>query len=303
MTLKQLHYVLKVAEIGNMTEAAARLFIAQPSLTHAISELEKEMGITIFVRTNRGITVTKEGEEFLGYARNVIEQTSILEEKYKSGHQDNPRFCVSCQHYSFAVSAFVDVIKLFPAEEYDFILRETETYEIIEDVSRLKSEVGVLYLSKRNQDVMQKVFRKNELVFTELMRATPHVFISNTHPLKDKDTLTLEDLEPYPYLSYEQGENNSFYFSEEILSTLERRRNIQVRDRATLFNLAIGLDGYTVCSGIIDRKLNGSNIIAKPLEADEVMRIGIIRRKNYPTSRYGSAFISFLKKHVREGEE
>ena len=252
MTLKQLIYVLKVAEVGNMTEAASRLFIAQPSLTHAISELEKELGITIFIRTNRGITTTREGDEFLGYARNVIEQADLLEERYKRGHKGNPRFAVSCQHYSFAVSAFVEVINLFPAEEYDFILRETETYEIIEDVS-------------------------------------------NTHPLSDRETLSLEDLEPYPYLSYEQGSNNSFYFSEEPLNALECRKNIKVRDRATLFNLAVGLNGYTVSSGIIDSSLSGPNIISKPLDTDGEMRIGYIRKKNAPTTRYCSAYINFLK--------
>lgn len=295
MTLKQLIYVLKVAEVGNMTEAASRLFIAQPSLTHAISELEKELGITIFIRTNRGITTTREGDEFLGYARNVIEQADLLEERYKRGHKGNPRFAVSCQHYSFAVSAFVEVINLFPAEEYDFILRETETYEIIEDVSHLRSEVGVLYLSPHNQTVLEKVFRKNDLVFTELLRVAPHIFISNTHPLSDRETLSLEDLEPYPYLSYEQRSNNSFYFSEEPLNALECRKNIKVRDRATLFNLAVGLNGYTVSSGIIDSSLSGPNIISKPLDTDGEMRIGYIRKKNAPTTRYCSAYINFLK--------
>ena len=302
MTLKQLLYALKVAEIGNMTEAASRLFVSQPSLTHAISELEKEFDITIFTRSNRGLTTTREGDEFLGYARSVIEQANLLEEKYDRGDNSNLRFAVSCQHYSFAVSAFVDVIKRFPADEYDFILRETETYEIIEDVSLLRSEVGVLYLSSRNHDVLEKVFRKNALVFTELFRIKPHIFISNSHPLRDRDSVTLEDLEPYPYLSYEQGSNNSFYFSEEPLSNLERKKNIKVHDRATLFNLAIGLDGYTVCSGIIDTKLDGPNIISKPLDIDREMSIGFIRKKNVQMTRYGSAYIDFLRERAVVGQ-
>ena len=184
MTLKQLEYVIMAAQTGNMTKAADKLFLSQPSLTHAINELETELNIQIFNRRNKGITLTKEGEEFLGYARQILEQTSLLEAKYKGSSLHAPRFCVSCQHYSFAVNAFVDVIRQFDSNRYDFILRETQTNEIIEDVSTLKSEIGILYLSHRNRDVLTAAFRKNDLIFEELFTARPHVFISNTHPLR-----------------------------------------------------------------------------------------------------------------------
>lgn len=298
MTLKQLEYVIMAAQTGNMTKAADKLFLSQPSLTHAINELETELNIQIFNRRNKGITLTKEGEEFLGYARQILEQTSLLEAKYKGSSLHAPRFCVSCQHYSFAVNAFVDVIRQFDSNRYDFILRETQTNEIIEDVSTLKSEIGILYLSHRNRDVLTAAFRKNDLIFEELFTARPHVFISNTHPLADRTSVTLEDLEPYPYLSYEQGDYNSFYYSEEILSSLERNKNIMVRDRATLFNLAVGLNGYTVCSGVINEELNGGNIIAKPLKADEIMHIGYLYKKNIPFTRYGDAFLKAIYKYV-----
>lgn len=299
MTLQQLKYIVVVAETGNITEAAKRLFISQPSLTNAIRELEKEMQITIFNRTNKGVVISNEGELFLSYARQVLEQTNLLEEKFLNKKEQSPRFSVSCQHYSFAVNAFVDVIREFGGNQYDFTLRETQTHEIIEDVSRLKSEIGILYTSSKNEEIIMKLIKQNGLKFEELFVARPHVFIFSEHPLAEKKKLTLEDLEEYPYLSFEQGEYNSFYFSEEILSTLDRRKNIKVRDRATLFNLVIGLNGYTVSSGVISHELNGENIIARPLAVDECMRIGTITQKNMPLSRYGVAYMEYLKKHIQ----
>ena len=300
MTLQQLKYVVTVADKGTISEAAKELFISQPSLTKAIKELENEMQITIFNRTNKGIVVSNVGDEFLAYARQVTEQASLLEERFLNLKKQSPRFSVSTQHYSFAVNAFVDVIREFGGNQYDFTLRETQTYEIIEDVSRLKSEIGILYTSSKNQEVIMKLIKQNSLEFQELFIAKPHVFISSKHPLSDREVLTLEELDDYPYLSFEQGDYNSFYFSEEILSTLDRNRNIMVRDRATLFNLAIGLNGYTVSSGVISKELNGENIIAKPLMVDEYMSIGTITQKNMPLSRYGKAYMEFLKRHVSE---
>lgn len=298
MTLQQLRYIVTVAETGNITEAAKRLFISQPSLTNAIRELENEMQITIFFRTNKGVVITNEGDVFLSYARQVLEQVGLLEEKYLNIKEQRPRFSVSCQHYSFAVNAFVDIIKSFDAKQYDFTLRETQTYEIIEDVSNLKSEIGILYVSSKNEEVIRKLLKQNELEFQELFVARPHVFISSKHPLAENAVISLEELEDYPYLSFEQGEYNSFYFSEEILSTLDRRKNIKVCDRATLFNLVIGLNGYTVSSGIISKELNGKSIIAKPLLVEEYMQIGIITKKNVHLSRYGVAYIEALQKHI-----
>ena len=303
MTLQQLKYIVTVAETGNITEAARRLFISQPSLTNAIRELETEMQITIFKRTNKGVTISDEGDMFLSYARQILEQASLLEEKFKNTDKQSPRFSVSCQHYSFAVNAFVDVIREFDAKKYDFTLRETQTYEIIEDVSRLKSEIGILYTSSKNEEIILKLIKQNGLKFEELFVAKPHVFICANHPLADREVLDLKDLEEYPYLSFEQGEYNSFYFSEEILSTLDRNKNIKVRDRATLFNLVIGLNGYTVSSGVISRELNGENIIAKPLQVDEYMRIGIITQKNMPLSRYGQAYVEALKRHIATNDD
>ena len=239
MTLQQLRYVTTIANIGSISEAAKRLFVSQPSLTKAIKELEKEMGITIFDRTNKGITVSKEGERFLGYARQVLEQATLLEEQYKSNKGGKKQFSISTQHYSFAVNAFIDLINQSDVDSYDFSLRETQTYEIIDDVAHMKSEIGLLYYNDFNRPVLEKLIHTNELTFTELFTASPHIFIGKQHPLATKKMVSMNELEPYPYVSFEQGDHNSFYFSEEIFSTVVRPKHIRVRDRASLFSLLI----------------------------------------------------------------
>ncbi len=300
MTLQQLKYVVCVAEVGNITIAAEKLFIAQPSLTNAIKNLEEELSITIFNRNNRGVVITKQGNVFLSYARQMLDQLELIESKFLNKKEVKPYFSVSCQHYSFAVNAFIDVINMFNAAQYNFTLRETQTYEIITDVKDMVSEVGVLYLSRKNEEVITKLLKENDLEFMELFTTSPYVFISNVHPLANRSKLKLEELEDYPYLSFEQGKNNSFYFSEEVLSTLDSKKNIKVRDRATLFNLLIGLNGYTVSSGVISHELNGENIISKPLEIDEYMKIGVIKLKNIILSQYANTFIESIKKHINQ---
>ncbi|MBP5588521.1 MAG: LysR family transcriptional regulator [Treponema sp.] len=301
MTLQQLKYAVAVADTRNITEASRRVFVSQPSLTAAIRELEQEMGITIFSRSNKGVTITNEGDEFLSYARQVLEQASLLEDRFKGGVSGNTIFSVSCQHYSFAVNAFVDVIREFGGNEYDFTLRETQTHEIIEDVAHLKSEIGVIYLSSRNKNVITKLIKKNNLVFEPLFTAPLHIFISKNNPLAKKKKIKLTDLSSYPYLTYEQGDFNSFYFAEEPLTQIdfECKKNIQVRDRATLFNLLIGLDGYTICSGIISKELNGPEIISRPLDVNDSMTIGVITRKGMVLSRYAVAYINSIKSKCR----
>lgn len=300
MTLQQLKYVITVAETGTITEAANKLYISQPSLTNAIHELEKEMNIVIFNRTNKGISLSREGNDFLGYARQVLEQAAILEDKYKRNHGGKKQFCVSTQHYSFAVNAFVDLVKEYGQDEYDFSLRETQTYEIIEDVVRMKSELGILFMNDFNEKVIGKLLKSHDLEFHLLFTAKPHVFISREHPLARQSVITNKELEQYPYLSFEQGEHNSFYFSEEIFSESERKKNIRVRDRATLFNLLIGLNGYTVCSGVIDEKLNGKDIIAVPLADEDDMHIGYITHRKGILSRLGDSYLKVLQAYITE---
>ena len=298
MTLQQLKYVTTIANIGSISEAAKRLFVSQPSLTKAIKELEKEMGITIFDRTNKGITVSKEGERFLGYARQVLEQAALLEEQYKSQSGGKKQFCVSTQHYSFAVNAFVELLKGAEIDQYDVSLRETQTYEIIDDVAHMKSEIGLLYYNDFNRPVLEKLIHTNELTFTELFTAHPHIFIGKTHPLAHKEVVSMDELEEYPYISFEQGDHNSFYFSEEIFSTVVRPKHIRVRDRASLFSLLLGLDGYTVSSGVIDKEVNGENIISVPLAEEGLMHIGYITNNKMQRSRLGQEYIHALEQYV-----
>ncbi len=298
MTLKQLKYVITVADTGNITEAAKALFIAQPSLTSAIHELEKEYQITIFTRSNKGIQITPEGDEFLGYARQILEQTALIEERYKNDFKRKKHFCVSAQHYSFVVEAFVELLKKYGGDKYEFHMRETQTYDIIEDVAHYRSEIGILYLNEFNRTVLLKTLKDNQLTFTPLFKAKPHVFIGKDHPLAKKKKISLSDLENYPRLSYEQGSHNSFYFSEEILSTIDSDQEIIVRDRATLFNMLIGLHGYTICSGVISEELNGPNIIAKPLLVDDYMEIGYILPNALPPSSLTQNYITLLKEAI-----
>ncbi|HHT79489.1 MAG TPA: LysR family transcriptional regulator [Actinobacteria bacterium] len=300
MTLQQLKYALEIARCGSINIAAKKLFITQPSLSNAIKELESEININIFERTNRGVTVTVDGAQFLGYAKQVIEQTELLEKRYIDAKPSTQHFSVSTQHYAFAVNAFVDLIKEYSMNEYEFHLKETQTYCIIEDVKNLRSEIGILFKNDFNSKILEKLFKESNLKFSELFIARPHVFISKKNPLARKKIVSLEDIEDYPCLSFEQGEYNSFYFSEEILSTLSHRKSIKVTDRATLFNLLIGLNGYTISTGIISSALNGTNIIAIPLDTRESITVGWISHKNIALSSLALKYIDALKKFLRK---
>ena len=300
ITLQQLKYVIEVSRSRSISKAAQNLFISQPSLSNAIKELENEIGIVLFLRTNKGIILTTEGSEFLGYARQVVEQAALLENRYSNTQPLQQHFSVSAQHYAFAVSAFVRLLKEYNQEEYEFTLRETKTYEIIADVKNLRSEIGILYVNNFNKKVIYKFLEEGNLIFHQLFEANPHVFISAQNPLAKQDFVTLSDLIPYPYLSFEQGDYNSFYFSEEILSTISRPKNITVSDRATLFNLLIGLNGYTISTGVISHKLNSKDIVAVPLLVDERITVGYITHKNVKNSPLANIYIEYLKASIEE---
>ncbi|SEJ21154.1 DNA-binding transcriptional regulator, LysR family [Propionispira arboris] len=298
MTLQQLRYIIEVVNSGSINEASKQLFITQPSLSSAIKELETELNIMIFTRTTRGIHLTSEGAEFLSYARQIIEQTQLLEQRYLNAKPSPQIFSVSTQHYAFAVNAFVQLIRQYGHDEYRFKLRETRTYEIIEDVHNLKSELGVLYLNDFNKKIIEKLLKENDLSFHPLFEASPHIFVSSTHPLTKKKKASLHDLDEYPCLTFEQGDYNSFYFSEEILSTLSHKKNIEVSDRATLFNLLIGLNGYTISTGIVSADLNGDNIVPIPLDVDETICVGWITNTKGLPGKLGQIYIQALKEIV-----
>ena len=297
MTLAQLRYAITVAGASSMNEAARKLFISQPSLSAAIKELEEEVGVELFKRTNRGISVTLEGEEFIGYARQVVEQYNLIESKYILKENTKKKFGVSMQHYTFAVKAFVEMVKQFGMDEYEFEIHETKTYDVIEDVKNCKSEIGILYLNDFNKKVLTKLFHESAVEFHELLKCHIYVYLWKGHPLASKEEITLEELEEYPCLSFDQGHNNSFYFAEEVLSTYDYKRLIKANDRATFLNLMIGLNGYTLCSGIMCEELNGSDYCAINLKSDEIMTIGYIARKGVQVSPLGKKYLEEISKY------
>ncbi|NLC45272.1 MAG: LysR family transcriptional regulator [Clostridiales bacterium] len=297
MTLQQLRYVICVANNKSMNKAAEELFITQPSLSSAIKELEEEIEIELFLRSNRGVIITPEGEEFLAYARQILEVYSLIEDKYIEKKGLKKKFSVSMQHYTFAVEAFMNVIKDYGMENYEFAVHETKTFEVIENVKKHKSEIGVLYLNDFNQKALKKVFRDNQLEFTELFDCGIYVYLAKSNPLAKKEIIDFEDLRDYPCLSFDQGDYNSFYFAEEVFSTYDYKKIIKANDRATNLNLMVGLNAYTLCSGIICEELNGDGYAAIPLNTNDTMTIGYINKKNMPLSRLGKKYVEELKKY------
>ena len=300
MTLHQLKYVIEVAKSGSMNEAAKKLFITQPSLSGSIRELEEEAGIQLFTRTSRGIQITQEGSEFLGYARQVMEQYELMEDRYIYKREQKKKFGVSMQHYSFAVKAFIEMVQQFGMDEYEFAVRETRTGEVIKDVREFRSELGILYMNDFNRKVLTKLISEDGLEFTPLFPCRTYVYLWKGHPLASEPVIRLEQLKDYPCLSFEQGDVNSFYFAEEVLSTYEYPRMIKANDRATMLNLMIGLNGYTLCSGIISEELNGNEYLAIPLDSDEIMMIGYVSRKGMAVSPLGKKYLEELKKCYRK---
>lgn len=304
MTLQQLHYTITIAESGSLNKAAEILYIAQPSLTSSMQELERELGITIFNRSGRGVTLTADGIEFLQYAKQIYSQYESLIEKYENPKNLKKKFGVSTQHYSFAVKAFVELVKSFDTSRYEFAIRETKTKDVISDVTSMKSEIGILYLSDFNRAAINKLLRTAGLEFHHLISCNAYVYLWSGHPLSKMKSIRFEELADYPCLSFEQGDTSSFYFSEEILSTNEYLRTIKANDRATMLNLMIGLNGYTLCSGIICEELNGDDFIAVPFDADSVeensvMEIGYITKKNSLISDICQKYIEEIKRYLQ----
>ena len=296
MTITQLKYVITVAESNSMNEAAGKRFISQPSLSASIKELENEIGIELFRRTNRGITITPEGKEFVGYSKQTVQQYELMEAKYVSKKELKKKFSVSTQHYAFAVNAFAEMVKQFGMEEYEFAIHETRTYDVIEDVKNFRSEIGILYLNDFNRNVLSKLFSENNLEFHALLNCGIYAYMWKKHPLANEKLVSLEQLNDYPCLAFDQGSNNSFYFAEEVLSTYEYKQLIRANDRATLLNLMVGLKGYTLCSGILCEDLNGSSYCAVKLDSDEIMTVGYLIRKGMNISPLGQKYLEEILK-------
>ena len=308
MTIQQLRYAVTISEAGSLNKASEKLYVAQPSLTAAMQELEKELGITVFSRSGRGVTLTNDGVEFIRYAREVLSQYDGLLEKFGKNGTRKQKFGISTQHYSFAVKSFVEMVRQFGTEEYEFAIRETRTRDVIDDVFTGRSELGILYLSDFNRKPLEKLLHANQLEFHPLTQCEAYVYLWKHHPLADRRVIRFEDLEPYPCLSFEQGDGSSFYYAEEILSTSDYPRTIRATDRATMLNLMVGLNGYTLCSGVICEELNGADYLAVPFEADESavgkrMEIGYVAKKNLILSGMAQRYIQELDRYLKQYQE
>ena len=307
MTIQQLKYTITIANQGSFNKASEVLYISQPSLTESIKELEKELNITIFYRSGKGVTLTNEGVEFLAYARELYGQFENVLERYGENESRKKIFSVSTQHYTFAVKSFVELVKKLDTSEFEFAIREEQTQKIIDDVINMNSEIGILYLSSFNMPVIGKLLRQNHLEFHELISCEAYVYLWKGHPLADNERISFDELKDYPCLSFEQGGNGSMYFAEEILASYPYPRIIRATDRATMLNLMVGLGGYTLCSGIICEELNGSDFIAVPFAPDddhpgETMKVGYITKKNLLLSKVGKIYIEELKRTLSLGK-
>lgn len=299
MTLQQLRYVTAVAESGTISGAAKALFISQPSLTAAIQELEREMGVTIFLRTNRGVVLSREGDEFLGYARQVLLQAQLLEERYGARSLHKQQFSVSAQHYNFAARVFACVVRELGGEKYSMTFRETTTHEVIADVGMMRSEVGVLLMTAQNSEVLQRLFRENELVYTELIEKDATVYVDRNHPLAGREEVTEEDLAPYPCISFEQGRHNALFFSEDISMPAVTPRHILVRDRATANDLTRELMAYQPGIGLDDevsRSVYQSSMLY--LKPRKKVSLGYIVREHMLLSPMAQAYIQAMQQYA-----
>lgn len=294
ITLQQLRYFIEVASEGSISAAADLLYVSQPTMSAAMKDLEARIARPLFTRSARGVVLTVDGVEFLGYARQVVEQVSLLEQRYVGRQASRRLLGVSAQHYSFAVEAFVRMVEGADADQYEFSLRETRTWDIIEDVRTLRSELGILYRNDFNRQVLGKLMRDAGVVFTPLFVAQPHVFVARRNPLASQERATLDDLAELPRLTFDQGANNSFYLAEEILSTMSSKREIRVSDRATIFNLMIGLGGYTISTGLISDDLD-PEIVAIPFDVDERIEIGWIAHSSVPLTVQAQTYLEELR--------
>ena len=305
MTLQQLLYVLTVSKEGSMNQAAEKLYISQPTLTFAIRSLEKELHIQIFNRSSHGVTVTNEGREFLTYARQIYQQYELMEQEYL--RPKKRVFGVSTQHYSFVTKAFVDTARQFDASRFEYAIRETRTVDVIHDVAQGRSAIGVLFRSRHNRMVLNKMLSENRLEFHPLIQCSAYVYLWKGHPLAKNASISMEELCAYPCLCFEQGDQSSSYFAEEILSEREYPQMIRATDRATMLNLMVGLNGFTLCCGIICQELNGTEYLAVPYKEDRDnqnsrMEIGYITQKNSQPDDITQVFVREMEKYLKDAQ-
>ena len=298
MNISQLKYVIAVASSSSMREAATKLFISQPALSASIRDLEEEVGVVFFERTNKGISLTDEGREFLTYAKKAVSQYEILQERYLVTERGRELFSVSTQHYNFAVKAFAEVIRKSNPKRYEFSVHETKTHEVLEDVRSLKSEVGVISFSDANESVIRKLCKNYQLDFTPLMKRETYVYVWEDHPLADRTEISIEELKDYPCITFDQSDNHGVYLNEEALADYDFEKRIKSDDRAASMELIMQLQGYAIGSGMLagdDAILKG--FVSIKLKEEDPLLIGFITRKGGKKSAYGKMFVEELLKY------
>ena len=295
MNISQIRYVLETAASSSIREAATRLFISQPALSASIKELEDELGILIFERSNKGISLTDEGREFVTYAKKVVSQYEIMEDRYLSKDSDKERFSVSTQHYNFSIKAFTRLLKRFDPEKFVFSIHETRTRHVLEDVRTMKSEVGIISFSGANEGVIKKLIRDYGLVFTPLMRRETYIYVWEDHELAGRTEISIEELGDYPCVSFDQSDDSNFYLTEEAMADYDFKKLVKSDDRATSMEIIAELHGYSIGSGMLseeDAILKG--LVSIKLKEEDPLTIGYIVRKGTIMSMYGKAYVKEL---------
>lgn len=293
MTIQQCRYVLEIARCGSFSQAAKQLFVAQSSLSFGVKALESELGITIFERSGSGTCLTDEGAEFIKYARQICKNTDLITERYDQNIRQ--KLYIATQHYDFIADIFGKFLTEEGSNAYRFSIREIETYNVIRDVQTAASDIGILAIKDSNLEIMKRYLSRRKLGFTPLLEVRPHVFFRKGHPLEDKKLLTMGDLKDFPYVSYEQGEHNSDYFTEELMDASYIPKHIEISDRATLMNVLLLTDAYTAGTGIMPSALNKGDIVSVPLDTQERYHIGYILNKERKTAEITLKFIDRLR--------
>ena len=298
MTLQQLRYLVAIAEYGSINAAATNLFASQSNLSTAVRDLEREFGITIFTRSNRGVTPTNEGTELLGYARQVLEQADMLENRYTKKGAAQLRLAVSTQHYTFSIRAFTEMIKKAQPERFVFSIHETRTRDVLEDVKNLRSEVGIVSFSGSNEAVLKKLFRDYQLEFTPLMTRDTYVYVWKGHELAGRKEISIEEMRGYPCVSFDQSDDSSFYLTEEAMADYDFDKMIKSDDRATSMEIIAELGGYAIGSGMLsDEQVILQGLTAIKLKEEDPLVIGYITRKGHALSTYGERYLEELLKY------
>lgn len=298
MTIQQCKYVLEIARTGSFSEAAKQLFIAQSSLSAGIKSLERELNICIFQRSSNGVYLTDEGSEFVRYAADIVSASELAVGRYKSPQKTETLF-IATQHYDFIADVFGNFVKDVDLDRYRFSIKEIETYNVIREVENSYSDIGIIAIKDGDYDIMKRYLNKRNITFVSMLEAAPHVFVRRAHPLASMDRLSVADLKDFPYVSYEQGGQTASFFTEELNDARAMDKHIEISDRATLMNLLLMTDAYTVGTGIMPSALNKGDIVSIPFDSKEHYIIGYLLNSARKVSPMTERFIAHLKVSIQ----